>query len=83
MHRVCIILPECNLAGYYSHAHTRCSMMELFVVHTPEHLNVRDDDGWTPLHTAARFNRIPVLKLLVAQVRALIASRLLLFVWVC
>ena len=62
-----------NMALYNALMHTyvgisKCSIMEVLVVHAREHLNVTSLDGNTPLHFAAYHGHTQVCSLLAAQV---------------
>ena len=48
---------------------SKCSIMEVFVVHAREHLNVTTLGGFTPLHIAAYNSHTQVCSLLAAQVK--------------
>ena len=47
---------------------SHCSIMEVIVVHSKEHLNLTSLEGYAPLHYAALYGNTQVCSLLAAQV---------------
>ena len=64
-----IIIAQIRASNSIIFGISKCSFMEVLVVHAREHLNVTTSNGGTPLHFAAYHGHTQVCSLLAAQVK--------------